>query len=59
MSCDDIMVKAALMPVCLVVGVAFLLFVFFYAALSERIKMYLFDISHTSSIAHYYSPITW
>jgi len=52
MSCDDIMVKAALMPVCLVVGVAFLLFVFFYAALSGRIKMYLFDISHTSSIAH-------
>ena len=42
MSCDDIIVKAVLMPVCFVVCCCFFI-VCFYAALSERIKMYIFS----------------
>ena len=42
MSCNyDIMVKAASMPVCFVVCCCFSIVCFFYAALSERIKMYI------------------
>jgi len=42
MSCDDIIVKAVLMPVCFVVCCCFFI-VCFYAALSERIKIYIYN----------------